>query len=826
MKQSLQNPSPAHKKKFASAVIVVFLTLTPTLLTTTGHAVIIANINDPLGSFSGTGQTPLYWSENQKINNTSFENGNYQPWTASAFNANTSSVQIVSPGLNDNHAVQLSITSGNLTSSSYQRLTQDLTTSQAAFSNNTLLQASVQVTSLTGNTIYDRAGLILSLASSTGNIVRLHYVFASGGGLPSNTTTDAYFKVAGFGSLGWISISRNLAMDAGSAFPSLAATINSVKDVSFYVDSMSLGNPNRDPRIRFFDNNNTGTWNTNDTVVYDSDMDGTYQSSDPILWTGRYFPVAGVNSTITDPLIKFVDANQNGVWDNGESIVYDCVHSKNPNDLIPGDCNNNIVDVNEPIINGNPIIGQLLMNPIRRITTATFDNTQLYSPSTIGNMLVNGGFETGGFSGWGNQAGFTISSLAHTGSHSVLGSATGRDAQLAQSVDSLPRVNSQSVFKASVYISSLTGSTVNDTVDVLLGISDSKGTPLSIYYVFDTGSSNIPSNSTGTGYIKVPGFGTLGQWININRTLSSDTFLFDTQGFSSPYSLNLVVLEARSQGSATSSAYFDDLSYSPGLAQPGYAPSSYYATSGNNVTYTYIASGVSTGAFSIQIPAGQTVLNIATPTSTNLTASQYTITVIPPVSIISIPNSTASQFPLGGTYHVYTTSKNAVASINVEDATSLMLLDLTTSLAPGRHVDLVELTLDPFGSPISGANSTISIWSSNGTMMASWSGRSDATGFYRIHNIPLPTSDGTYTLQATTYSATNIGIRDKQLTIVTPSIPGPFSPIIIALIVVAIIAAVTGFLIYYRRRQSAKIQETPTPPPSKMKKNKGQRPKK
>lgn len=826
MKQSLRKLRPINAKRLLS-LIILSLTLTPALLTTvTGHSTTMANYNDPLGSFSGTGQAPLFWSDNQKINNTSFENGNFQPWTTSSFNANASSVQIVSPGLNDNHAVQLSITSGNLTSSSYQRLTQDLTASQAAFSNDTLVQASVKVTSLTGNTIYDRAGVILSLASSTGNIVRLHYVFASGGTLPSNTTTDAYFKVAGFGSSGWISISRNLAIDTSSAFPSLASTINSVRDASLYVDSMSAGNPNRDPGIRFFDENNTGTWNTNDTVVYDSDHDGIYRASDPILWPGRYSPVADVSPVIVDPLTKFVDTNQNGVWDSGESVVYDCAHSKNPNDLIPGDCNNNIVDVNEPVINGNPIIGQLLMDPIRQTTTASFDNIQLYSPSMNGNILVNGGFETGTLSGWGNQAGFTLSSLAHTGSHSVLGSATGGSAQLAQSVDSLPRINSQSLFKASVYVSSLGGSTVNDTVDVSLGLSDSKGAPLSIYYVFDTGNSNIPSNSTGTIYYKQPGFGTVSQWINLNRTLSHDTSLFDSQGFSSPYSLNLVVLEARSQGSTASTAYFDDISYNPGLAQPGYAPSAYYATSGNNVTYTYIPSGVSTGAFSVQIPAGQTILNITTPTSTVLQASQYTIANLPPISIVSIPNSTATQFPLGGTYHVYTTSKNAVASINVEDATSLALLDLTTTLATGRHVDLVELTLDPFGSPISGANSTISIWAANGTMIDRWTGRSDNTGFYRVHNIALPTSDGSYTLQATTYSAANVGLRDKQLKVATPTGPSVFSPLVIALIIVAIIAGVTGFLIYYRRRKFAQVQKTQAAPPGKMKKNNGQKPRK
>jgi hypothetical protein len=278
----LKNKGPRVDQRWAKPqrILIIFfllaLTLFPFVLSPSAliHSSRQTIYGDPLGSFQGTGHAPLFWSGDQKINNTSFENGNFQPWTASSNNANTSSSQIVSPGLNDNHAIQLSITSGNLTSSSYERLVQDLSVSQATFSNDTLLQASVEVTALTGNTSMDRAGIILSLVSSTGPTVRLHYVFASGAGLPANTTSDAYFKAAGYGSSGWISISRNLAIDARLVFPNIASSIDAVKDVSLYVDSMSYGSPNIDPRIKFFDHYGTGIWNSNDTVVYDPDMDG------------------------------------------------------------------------------------------------------------------------------------------------------------------------------------------------------------------------------------------------------------------------------------------------------------------------------------------------------------------------------------------------------------------------------------------------------------------------------------------------------------------------------------------------------------------------
>ncbi len=528
------------------------------------HASRLTIYNDQMGGLQGGGFVPPKLGD-QKINNTSFESGNIQPWTASSYNANASSARLISPGLNDSYAVQLTVTSGNLTSSSYERLTQDLSASQVAFSNETLLQASVEVTTLTGNTSMDRAGLILSLATSTGITVRLHYIFASGEGLPTNTTRDAYFKVAGYGSSGWISISRNLETDTKSVFPNIASSVDAVREVSLYADSMSYGNPNRDLRIKFFDHYGTGAWNSSDTVVYDSDMDGTFQTGDQVLWTGTYSPSIG-DSIINDPLIKLVDLDQNGKWDTGEPIVYDCYYSSNPNNIIPGDCNNNAVDINEPVIYGNPIIGQLLMNPIRRVTTASFDEIQLYAPNINGNILINGGFETGTLVAWGNQPGFSPSSFAHTGSHSAFGSVTGGTVQLTQSIDSQPRINIQSFLQASVNIAKLTGTTSNDSVDIWLGLSDRKGTPVSLYYVFDTGNGMLPANATGLLYYKGLGFGTLNQWLNIDRMLSEDVAQFDSQGFSAPYSLDLVVLEARSQGSNTASAYFDDIYVGLGLA--------------------------------------------------------------------------------------------------------------------------------------------------------------------------------------------------------------------------------------------------------------------
>jgi len=803
--------------------VLVFLSLSffPIVLApiVASHAASTILLNDPLGTFQGTGQTPLYWPGDEKINNTSFENGNIQPWTVSSYNANASSNTVISPGFNDNHAVQLSITSGNLTSSSYERLTQDLSLAQAVFSNNTLLQASAQVTTLSGTSGADGVGAIVTLASSTGTTVRLHYIFASGAALPANTTSDAYLKVAGLGSTTWISITQYLARDTRSAFPSLASSIDAVKSVSLYVDSMSLGNPNRDPRIKFYDHFGIGTWNSSDTVVYDSDQDGTYQLGDRLLFNSTYSPAIG-SSIINDPLIKFVDLNQTGSWGILKPVVYDC------NNNIPGDCGNNVVDTGEPILYGNPIVGSLLMDPIRQKTTSSFDQIELFAPTNKSNLAINGGFETGTLASWGNQAGFSISTTAHSGSYSALGSITGGNAQLAQSVDSQPVINSQSLFKAYANIAGLTGTTINDTIDVWLGLSDNKATPVSIYYIFDTGTGILPSNATGSIYYKAPSFGTLNQWLGINRTLLQDTALFNSQGFSGPYSVNLIALEVKSQGSGMSSAYFDDISLSTGSQLPSSAPLMFHAASGENTTYTYTVSNLQSGAFSVQVPTGQSVLNITTPALTKLQASDYSVTKIPPVSLINIPNSTGSRYLIGGTYHIYATSKNTVGTLYASDPSTQAVLNLTRSLNPGQRANLVELSLDPFSMGIPGANSTISLWSSSGTMLNSWTGVADGAGFYRVNDIALPASSGTYTIQGTSYSNEYVGVRTVQVSLSTGSTPGPLNILLIIAIIVAVIAGLTGFVVFYRRR-SRKINDNKAsvapnqvrnrPPPSKKK---------
>jgi len=123
-----------------------------------------------------------------------------------------------------------------------------------------------------------------------------------------------------------------------------------------------------DAKFSFIDANGTGVWNPGETVIYDSNGDGdvVYDQNDSVvsngapgrgLWingevvvydslgTSIYRPAepvvygtAPLNGTRVgrDPLVKFVDANSNGHWDPGETVVYDANNNGiyDPGDIV------------------------------------------------------------------------------------------------------------------------------------------------------------------------------------------------------------------------------------------------------------------------------------------------------------------------------------------------------------------------------------------------------------------------------------------------------------------------------------------------------------
>ena len=277
------------------------------------------------------------------------------------------------------------------------------------------------------------------------------------------------------------------------------------------------------------------------------------------------------------------------------------------------------------------------------------------------------------------------------------------------------------------------------------------------------------------------------------------------------------------QGTGSAAVYYPGTG---GINSTSFASSSYYSLPGQNTTYTYTVSKIPSGNFSVRIPLGQTVLNITTPTSTTLSSSDYTITRLPTTNLINIPNSTGTRYTIGGTYNLYTTSINAVSGIYAQDATSLHILNLTNPLDPGQRVDLVEISIDPFRNPLANANSTISLWSNNGTMLNSWTGLSDNTGFYRAHNIPLSLFNGRYILHATSNSSANAGIRTRQFSILIAQTCCDTLITTITIIAVVAVAAIGLALFYLRRKRRTKAFSKQPPTSSSIRRNKGEAPKK
>jgi hypothetical protein len=752
----------------------------------------------PLATYQATGPSvPMSF---QRINDSSFETG-LQPWTQSAYNNYTSTVSIVSPGYNDASAVQLMINSGNLTVDSHLTLTQDFSKNSIAFGNSTRLRAAVQVQLVQGNSATDRIEVSLTLTSSIGNVVRVHYAFSHLPMLLANTTTDAYFTVDWSGPTRWILLNRNLAADAATVFPNLSASLSSVKDARLTVYSTSMGIPTFDPRIKYWETGGDSYWNTTETVVYDPDADGKFNPATDWILYNRGIP-PNLQPLMNDPRIKFVDTNINYKWDPGEPIVYDLK-------------NEGVYDIalNDPVINGTAIPGSLLQDPVRMQTNALFDQVELYSAAGNYNGIHNGGFETGDFTGWGNTAGFTIaSSPVNSGKYSALGGTAGNTIGLAQSIDARPPIDSSTRLRASSYLAGMTGTSSSDRVDVWLGLVDSspQANPLSIYYYFNTGTGASPSNTTDTVNHRAGGFGTILQWLSLNQSLLPDTGYFDSTGHTGPYRIETVVLEESAGIGKTTTAYFDDVSIQT-LYKPDSAIATYYAADGLNSTYVYRASSVPQGAFYISVPGGQSMLNITSPAGTTVLATDYSTQTLVGSLLVNVPVSTSLKYQSFGTWRFYTTSRNALVSLY---ATATGSETATSSFNTGVTIRLVSQSKDPLGSPLSGSNVTLLLYTSN---TQAFTGRTNSQGWYNQTNVILPSNAGPTTLEAITVSSSYIGLRTNQLTVNNPI---PWAIIIYTSIAAAALAIFGLFLLRSRRKR--KVGQGPGSPASPGKNPPGQ----
>ena len=100
-----------------------------------------------------------------------------------------------------------------------------------------------------------------------------------------------------------------------------------------------------DPHIKYVDTNGNNVWDPGEPVVYDTNNNGLYLSTDPVI-AGAPTQLA---TLLVDSKIKFVDVNNYGVWAAGEPAVYDSN-------------NNNMYDAGEPVVAGSPPRLQATLN--------------------------------------------------------------------------------------------------------------------------------------------------------------------------------------------------------------------------------------------------------------------------------------------------------------------------------------------------------------------------------------------------------------------------------------------------------------------------------
>src|SRR2546425_2281181 len=163
-------------------------------------------------------------------------------------------------------------------------------------------------------------------------------------------------------------------------------------------DTIITGNPSIangtiiifDPNMRFVDTFLTGGWSNPETIIYESDNNNIYDSTDPIVFgtapaVGTLLrepvisgPVPTIATTLTSHAnLRCADSDTNSVWDLGEAVVYDTNA-------------NHMYDAGEPVILGiPPSSGTLLSEPVIAGTQPTI-GTVLKSDPKIKFIDTNG----------------------------------------------------------------------------------------------------------------------------------------------------------------------------------------------------------------------------------------------------------------------------------------------------------------------------------------------------------------------------------------------------------------------------------------------------
>lgn len=105
-----------------------------------------------------------------------------------------------------------------------------------------------------------------------------------------------------------------------------------------------------DPLVRYVDSNNNNVWDLGESVAYDTNNDGQYSEGEPVLAAAT--PLVGTPLK-DDPKVRYIDSNDNSVWNSGEFVTYDSD-------------SDGIYDAREPIITPEDV------NPLNNRQTQLF----------------------------------------------------------------------------------------------------------------------------------------------------------------------------------------------------------------------------------------------------------------------------------------------------------------------------------------------------------------------------------------------------------------------------------------------------------------------
>lgn len=83
----------------------------------------------------------------------------------------------------------------------------------------------------------------------------------------------------------------------------------------------AVGTPLKDdPLVKYVDSNNNDAWELSESVVYDTNNDGQYNEGEPVLAGAN--PVAGTTLK-DDSKVKYVDSSNDDSFNTGEFVIYD-----------------------------------------------------------------------------------------------------------------------------------------------------------------------------------------------------------------------------------------------------------------------------------------------------------------------------------------------------------------------------------------------------------------------------------------------------------------------------------------------------------------------